>query len=199
MGGLLRRLAELAGLTGRGEGACPKARVSGARSPHSLFDRCPAMELSCSSTARSASTTTRAPSSVIRRDTRRRSLSSWRRSTRPRVTSPSMMAVMDGGRTARRSASPDAASFPSARMASTRYWGSVRSTWCQGDLDRLGQPGCDPADARHGDVDALIDGRGRRRDGRDGRGTHGHFFDHHTVRWSNYVQAQIRERGSGGA
>ena len=47
------------------------------------------------------------------------------------------MAVIDGRRTARRSARPEAAAEPSARIPRTRYWGSVRSTSARATSTRL--------------------------------------------------------------
>ena len=44
---------------------------------------------------------------------------------------------MEGRRTARRSARPEAAAEPSARIPSTRYWGRVSSTWASATSTRL--------------------------------------------------------------
>ena len=103
----------------------------------SLSGRWPAMAIRYSSTATSARASVLDPSGVSRSSTRRRSVSSWRRSTRPRATSPSMRAVMEGRRTARRSARPEAAAEPSARIPRTRYWGRVSSTWANATSTRL--------------------------------------------------------------
>ena len=103
----------------------------------SLSGRWPAMAIRYSSTATSARARVLIPSGVRRSSTRRRSVSSWRRSTKPRATSPSMSAVMEGRRTASRSARPEAAADPSARMPRTRYWGRVSSTWPNATSTRL--------------------------------------------------------------
>src|SRR5437588_8861724 len=61
----------------------------------------------------------------------------WLRSTSCRATRPSTRAVMLGGLTARREASAEEAADPSARSASTRYWGSDSSAKPRASSTRL--------------------------------------------------------------
>ena len=67
------------------------------------------------------------PAPVRTWSTCRRSPSTRRRSTRPRATSPSTMAVTLGGRTASRSARSEETAVYSSSRPSTRYWGRERS------------------------------------------------------------------------
>ena len=129
-----RRGAVLTGVLlppGRGGQAGPPATGPGRRRPAWPSPRrggSAAMPTSRPSTASSAAARRCRPEGVSRWDTRRRSSSPWRRSTRPRPTSPSTTAVTLGGRTASRSARADEISGPASSRQRTRYWGSERPT-----------------------------------------------------------------------
>ena len=89
--------------------------------------RQPAISASRPATAASARSRAWRPLSVRTWSTCRRSETTCRRSTRPRATRPSTMAVTLGGRTARRSARSEETADRSSSRPSTRYWGADRS------------------------------------------------------------------------